>query len=82
MKVIVWVTPYVIGQKKSWKSARSVIRLASWSATSKTALRIAVSGGVVSPAINETLAILGQARVLNRIDRCLAHRQDLCEAPA
>ncbi len=45
-------------------------------------LRIAVSGGVVSPGINETLTILGQERVLNRIDRCIARREDLCEAPA
>ncbi|MHC5024365.1 MAG: glutamate--tRNA ligase [Planctomycetota bacterium] len=40
-------------------------------------LRIAVSGGVVSPAIFETLAILGRASVLNRIDRCLAARGEL-----
>ncbi len=37
-------------------------------------LRIAVSGGTVSPAIFDTLAILGRARVLNRISRCLATR--------
>ena len=37
-------------------------------------LRIAVSGGTVSPAIFDTLAILGRTRVLNRIDRCLATR--------
>ncbi len=37
-------------------------------------LRIAVSGGTVSPAIFDTLAILGRAKVLNRIGRCLATR--------
>jgi glutamyl-tRNA synthetase len=37
-------------------------------------LRIAVSGGVISPAIFETLSILGQQSTLNRIERCLAHR--------
>jgi glutamyl-tRNA synthetase len=37
-------------------------------------LRVAVSGGVVSPAIFETLAILGRDPVLRRIERCLALR--------
>ncbi|MHC4991648.1 MAG: hypothetical protein ACYTGC_11780, partial [Planctomycetota bacterium] len=37
-------------------------------------LRIAVTGGTVSPAIFETLAILGRDPVVNRIDRCLALR--------
>jgi glutamyl-tRNA synthetase len=35
-------------------------------------LRIAVSGGTVSPAIFETLAILRREPVLRRIERCLA----------
>jgi glutamyl-tRNA synthetase len=34
-------------------------------------LRIAVSGGPVSPPIFDTLAILGRDAVLSRIDRCL-----------
>ena len=34
-------------------------------------LRIAVSGGTISPGIFETLEILGQDAVLRRIDRCL-----------
>lgn len=34
-------------------------------------LRLAVSGSSVSPPIFETLAFLGQARTLARIDRCL-----------
>src|SRR4029450_1655533 len=37
-------------------------------------LRIAVSGGVVSPAIFDTLAILGKEATLNRIERCLTFR--------
>lgn len=35
-------------------------------------LRIAVTGGTVSPAIFDTLAILGKDRTLRRIERCLA----------
>ncbi|MCH8153104.1 MAG: glutamate--tRNA ligase [Planctomycetes bacterium] len=38
-------------------------------------LRIAVSGTTVSPAIFETLAILGRDAVLNRIERCLSNRK-------
>lgn len=38
-------------------------------------LRIAVSGGVVSPAIFETLAILGRDSTLMRIAQCLVQRQ-------
>ena len=34
-------------------------------------LRIAASGGTVSPSIHETLAILGRDSTLARIDRCL-----------
>jgi glutamyl-tRNA synthetase len=35
-------------------------------------LRVAVSGGTVSPPIDVTLALLGQARTLARIDRAVA----------
>ena len=35
-------------------------------------LRVAVSGGTVSPPIDATLALLGQARTLSRLDRALA----------
>jgi glutamyl-tRNA synthetase len=35
-------------------------------------LRVAVSGGTVSPPIDATLALLGQARTLSRLDRVLA----------
>jgi glutamyl-tRNA synthetase len=35
-------------------------------------LRVAVSGGTVSPPIDLTLSLLGQARTLARLDRALA----------
>ena len=38
-------------------------------------LRVAASGTAISPAIGETLALLGQDRTLARIDRCLATKQ-------
>jgi glutamyl-tRNA synthetase len=34
-------------------------------------LRVAISGGTVSPPIDVTLALLGQARTLARLDRAL-----------
>ena len=40
-------------------------------------LRIAVSGGPISPPIYDTLAILGHAAVSSRIDRCLAVLSEL-----
>jgi glutamyl-tRNA synthetase len=36
-------------------------------------LRVAVSGGSVSPPIDQTLAILGRDEALRRIDRAIAH---------
>ncbi len=36
-------------------------------------LRIAVTGTTISPAIYETLTILGKSSVINRINRCLQH---------
>jgi glutamyl-tRNA synthetase len=35
-------------------------------------LRVAVTGGGVSPPIDVTVALVGQARTLERIDRALA----------
>jgi glutamyl-tRNA synthetase len=35
-------------------------------------LRVAITGATVSPAIHDTLAILGKESTLKRIDRCLA----------
>ena len=40
-------------------------------------LRIAVSGGTVSPAIFETLTILGKETVINRIKLCLKAQSDM-----
>ncbi|HUQ10669.1 MAG TPA: glutamate--tRNA ligase [Steroidobacteraceae bacterium] len=37
-------------------------------------LRVAVTGGTVSPPIDQTLALLGQARTLARLDKVLAVR--------
>jgi glutamyl-tRNA synthetase len=45
-------------------------------------LRIAVTGWTMSPAIFETLALIGQQSVLNRIDRCLATRESFSAASA
>jgi glutamyl-tRNA synthetase len=42
-------------------------------------IRVAVSGGPISPPIFDTLEILGKEAVVNRIDRCLAHRAQLME---
>jgi glutamyl/glutaminyl-tRNA synthetase len=36
-------------------------------------LRVGVTGGTVSPPIFDTLAILGKASTLRRLERCLAH---------
>ncbi|MDP7070579.1 MAG: glutamate--tRNA ligase [Phycisphaerales bacterium] len=43
-------------------------------------IRVAVSGGPVSPPIFDTLDILGRDAVIARIDRCLASRGELEEA--
>ncbi|MCH2141057.1 MAG: glutamate--tRNA ligase family protein, partial [Phycisphaerales bacterium] len=45
-------------------------------------IRVAVSGGPVSPPIFDTLDILGQASTVARIDRCLAAREEIQGAPA
>lgn len=45
-------------------------------------LRIAVSGGTVSPPINDTLAILGKDSTIARIDRCLESLGAEAEAEA
>ncbi|MBS3820929.1 MAG: glutamate--tRNA ligase [Planctomycetes bacterium] len=37
-------------------------------------LRVATTGSTISPGIGDTLEMLGQAKTLARIDRCLAHR--------
>ncbi len=40
-------------------------------------LRIAVSGGTMSPAISETLVLIGQSSTIMRIDHCLSQRETL-----
>lgn len=42
-------------------------------------LRIAVTGGTVSPAIFETLTILGRDRTLARLERCLSRRDEMMQ---
>ncbi|MBI4717387.1 MAG: glutamate--tRNA ligase [Planctomycetes bacterium] len=37
-------------------------------------MRVAVSGGTISPAIVETLLLLGRERTLTRLERCLSER--------
>jgi len=46
-------------------------------------VRVAVTGGPVSPGIHETLAVLGPARTLARIDDAIARieRRDTSGAP-
>jgi glutamyl/glutaminyl-tRNA synthetase len=43
-------------------------------------LRVAVSGGTISPAIFETLAILGKDSTLARMRRCLSQAEELTTA--
>ena len=43
-------------------------------------IRVAVSGGPVSPPIYDTLVILGRDASLRRMERCLAARDSLCPA--
>jgi len=41
-------------------------------------LRVALSGGTVSPGIFETVALLGREETLSRIDRALARAEQSC----
>ena len=41
-------------------------------------VRIAISGGPVSPPIYDTLVILGKASCIRRIERCLENRETIC----
>ena len=43
-------------------------------------LRVAVSGGSVSPPIDQTLAILGRAETLKRIGSALAYAQSIAKS--
>jgi glutamyl-tRNA synthetase len=44
--------------------------------------RVAVSGGGVSPPIDQTLAILGRRETQQRLERALAHARGAAAAPA
>jgi glutamyl-tRNA synthetase len=39
-------------------------------------LRVALTGGTISPTIGETLALLGRERTMHRIRRCLKNFKD------
>ena len=75
----------MLSQIKDWdvQSIKSVVeQYAENSAAGKLGkvaqpLRIAVSGGPVSPAIFETLTILGKETVINRIKLCLNLQSDM-----
>ncbi len=43
-------------------------------------VRIAISGGPVSPPIYDTLVILGKTSSIRRIERCLENRETICPA--
>ena len=43
-------------------------------------IRVAVSGGAISPPIDVTLALLGQEATRHRLDRALAYVQQRAEA--
>lgn len=45
-------------------------------------LRVAVTGGAVSPPLGQTLAIVGRAGVLRRIDRCVEYAASAAESRA
>lgn len=66
----VWTTESIEAAVKTYAEAHADDKLGKVAQP----LRIAVSGGTISPAIFDTLFILGQERVINRIERCLAHR--------
>jgi glutamyl-tRNA synthetase len=70
------VDPWTIEATESGVKAYAESKLEGKGGLGKVAqpLRIAVSGGTVSPAIFDTLAILGKDSTLRRIDRCLASR--------
>jgi glutamyl/glutaminyl-tRNA synthetase len=56
---------------KQWSDEREM-NMGKWAQP----LRVAVSGGTVTPPIDATLNILGKASTLARIDRCLAAKPD------
>ena len=65
-----WTSELIEGAVKAYAQAHAEDKLGKIAQP----LRIAVSGGTISPAIFDTLFILGSESVFNRIERCLAHR--------
>ena len=66
----VWTSEAIEGAVKAYAQAHAEDKLGKIAQP----LRIAVSGGTISPAIFDTLCILGRESVLKRIERCLTHR--------
>lgn len=72
----------VLGSLDTWSTTSLETAIGAWAQANcegnlgKVAqpLRVAVSGGTVSPPIFDTLDILGRDAVLARIDRCLSNR--------
>ena len=62
------------GAGQAARTASAKPRSSAW-ARSPSRIRVAVTGTTISPAIHETLLLLGQAKTLARIDRCLAMRR-------
>ena len=65
-----WTSELIEGAVKAYAQAHAEDKLGKIAQP----LRIAVSGGTISPAIFDTLFILGSESVFNRIERCLTHR--------
>lgn len=65
-----WTSELIEGAVKAYAQAHTEDKLGKIAQP----LRIAVSGGTISPAIFDTLFILGRESVFNRIERCLTHR--------
>lgn len=77
----------VLAAASSWETAHLEEMLTTWADANcdgnmgKIAqpIRVAVSGGPISPPIFDTLEILGKDAVINRIDRCLASEAAMME---
>ena len=67
--VIEWTPPVIDAALKAYCDANGV-KLNDVAQP----LRIAITGRTVSPAIGESLALLGKPRTMNRIQQCLARR--------
>ncbi|MCP4758695.1 MAG: glutamate--tRNA ligase [Planctomycetes bacterium] len=78
----------ILAEADSWTPEHLETILTTWAEThcegnlGKVAqpIRVAVSGGSVSPPIFDTLEILGKDATLTRIDRCLSQRESMQES--